>query len=426
MLTGYRLILYLVLPWVLLRLAIRGIRYPGYRKRIAERFGFAGPAPPAGSVWIHAVSVGEVNAAVPLIHRMLARWPERTVTVTTMTVTGSERVRMVLGDQVQHCYLPYDYPGSVLRFLRRCRPAIGLVMETEIWPNLIAACRQADIPLIYANVRMSERSWRGYRRYRRLVADTLSGISRFAVQSESDAERLKDLGAQSDRIRVTGSMKFDVKLSVSVSEAGEAIRRRLGWNRPVFLAASTHDGEEDILISAFRKLAVRIPGLLLILVPRHPERFASVDKLCHREKLATILATRQSGELDESVRVLLVDRMGELTKYIAACDVVFMGGSLVPVGGHNLLEAAALERPVVFGPHMFNFAEISSMFLVHGAGIQVGNEEELVEVVHRLFEDAGMRDEYGLQGRRLVEQNRGALEQVEAMIANELDQGPNG
>lgn len=426
MLTGYRLVLYLVLPWVLFRLASRGSRNPGYRKRLAERFGFQGPKPPAGGVWIHAVSVGEVNAAVPLVRRLLVRWPERAVIVTTMTVTGSDRVRTVLGDQVRHCYLPYDYPGAVRRFLRRCRPAIGLVMETEIWPNLIAACRRSDIPLIYANVRMSERSWKGYRKYRPLVADTLSGISRFAVQSEPDAERLKDLGARSDRIRVTGSMKFDVKLSVSVSEAGEAIRRRLGWNRPVFLAASTHDGEEDILISSFRKLAARIPGLLLILVPRHPERFSAVDRLCHREGLATVLATRQSGELDETVRVLLVDRMGELTKYIAACDVVFMGGSMVPVGGHNLLEAAALERPVVFGPHMFNFAEISSMFLAHGAGIQVDNEEELVEVVHRLFEDAGMRDEYGLQGRRLVEQNRGALEQVESMVANELYQGTVG
>ena len=421
LLTGYRLILYLALPWILLRLALRGIRYPGYRKRVAERFGLAGPRPPAGGVWIHAVSVGEVNAAVPLVHRMLARWPEREVLVTTMTVTGSDHVRMALGNRVQHCYLPYDYPGAVTRFLRRCRPALGLVMETEVWPNLIAACHQTGIPLLYVNVRMSERSWKGYHRYRPLVADTLARISRFAVQSESDAARLKTLGAPENRIRVTGNMKFDVRISVSVSEAGEAIRRRLGWNRPVLLAASTHDGEEEILLGTYRRLADRIPGLLLILVPRHPERFTAVERLCRRERLTTMRVSRQSGELDETVEVLVVDRMGELTKFIAACDVVFMGGSLVPVGGHNLLEAAALEKPVVFGPHMFNFAEISSLFLAQGAGIQVNGQKELGDVVYRLFEDAGMRDEFGLQGRRLVGQNRGALSQVESMVADELD-----
>ena len=215
-------------------------------------------------------------------------------------------------------------------------------------------------------------------------------------------------------------MKFDMQIPPSVSEAGEALRRRLGWNRPVWVAASTHEGEEEILLDAFGRLGDSIPGLLLVLVPRHPERFTTVERLCRREKFNTVLSTDMTSNLEASCRIVVVNRMGELTKYIAACDVVFMAGSLAPIGGHNLLEAAALERPVVFGPHMFNFAEISAMFLSHGAGIQVENVDELVDVVSRLFDDAAMRDQYGVHGRRLVEQNRGALEQVEAMIACEL------
>lgn len=420
MLTAYRLLLYLALPWVLLRLAWRGTRNRQYLERIGERFALSGPRPDADGLWIHAVSVGEVNAALPLVDRLARRWPGKPITVTTMTTTGSDRVRSALGDRVSHCYLPYDYPGAVSRFLRRVRPGLGVVMETEIWPNLIHACARAHIPLVYANVRLSERSWKGYRRYRALVQPTLGRISRFAVQSEPDAGRLLDLGAPADRVHVTGSMKFDLQVPASVAEAGESLRRRLGWNRPLLLAASTHEGEEEILLEAFRQIAGHIHGLLLVLVPRHPERFGPVERLCRREGFATFLATDLTRDLDPETEVLVVNRMGELMKYIAACDVVFMAGSLVPIGGHNLLEAAALERPVVFGPHVFNFAEISSMFLAQGAGIQVQDREELVAVMCRLFEDAGMRDQYGTRGRRLVEQNRGALDEVVELIACEL------
>ena len=382
--------------------------------------GFPGRMVSRGGIWIHAVSVGEVNAAVPLVHRLMDSFPQKKVILTTMTVTGSDRVRTVLGDHVLHCYLPYDYPGAVSRFLRRFQPALGLVMETEIWPNLIDKCDRFGIPLIYANVRMSEISRKRYSRFQPLIADTLSKITWLAVQSEADSFRLKGLGAPASRIRLTGSMKFDVSISASVSEAGEAIRRRFGWSRPVWLAASTHSGEEVIMLRTFWQLLARIPALLLVLVPRHPERTSVVNKLCRKEKLSTILASGFRGELDESVNVIIVDRMGELTKYIAACDVVFMGGSLVPVGGHNLLEAAAMGRPVVFGPHMFHFAEIASMFLSHGAGIQVNDDYELVEVLYRLFQDAEMRDEFGVQGQRLMEQNQGAVEQVEIMVNHEL------
>jgi 3-deoxy-D-manno-octulosonic-acid transferase len=423
MLTGYRIFAYLALPWVLVRLAIRSFRSPAYRSRIAERFGLAGPSPEPGGVWIHAVSVGEVNAAIPLVRRILDRWPELAVTVTTMTPTGSDRVQGVLGAQVSHCYLPYDYPGAVARFLGRVRPSIGLVMETEIWPNLVHHCHRSGTPLVYTNVRLSERSWRGYRRFRSLVSRTLRRISVFAVQSEPDARRLVDLGAPVERVHVTGSLKFDMAMPPSVMEAGEAIRRRLGWNRPLLLAASTHEGEEEIVLRVFRELRGRMGELLLVLVPRHPERFAPVERLCRREGFNLRMASTQKDILADEVEVLVVDSMGELPKYIAACDVVFMAGSMVPVGGHNLLEAAALGRPVVFGPHMFNFAEISAMFLSQGAGIQVDDEDELAAVLLRLLEDAGMRDEYGIQGRRLVEQNRGALDKVEELVDCEMNHG---
>ncbi len=420
MLTGYRLFLYLALPWVLLRLGMRSLRSPAYRRRLGERFGFSGATPDKNGVWIHAVSVGEVNAALPLVQELNTRWPDRAITVTTMTPTGSDRVRSILGSRVHHCYLPYDYPGAVSRFLRRTAPSLGIVMETEIWPNLVDACHRSGIPMIYTNVRLSERSWRGYRRFRSLVARTLERIAAFAVQSAPDANRLVDLGAPADRVSVTGSLKFDVAMPRSIAEAGESIRRRLGWNRPVLLAASTHEGEEEIMLEVYRRLQPGMNDLLMVVVPRHPERFGPVERLCRREGFALRLASTERDALDASTEVLLVDSMGEMTKYIAACDVVFMGGSMVPTGGHNLLEAAALGKGVVFGPQMFNFAEISAMFLTQGAGIQVENADELADVLQRLLQDAALRDELGVRGRRLVEQNRGALERVMLIVEREI------
>ena len=421
MLTGYRMFVYLALPWVLLRLALRSLRSPDYRRRIGERFGFRVPSPKPGGIWIHAVSVGEVNAAIPLVRRIRDRWPDREITVTTMTPTGSDRVFAMLGSQVCHCYLPYDFPGAVSRFLGRIQPAMGMVMETEIWPNLIHRCDRSGIPLIYTNVRLSERSWRGYQRFRSLVSQTLRKIDGFAVQSDPDAKRLVDLGAPPRLVEVTGSLKFDMAMPQSTVEAGEAIRRRLGWNRPILLGASTHEGEEEVLLQVFRQLQESLGELLLVLVPRHPERFAPVERLCRRGGFNVRMASAEKDALSEMVEVLVVDSMGELPKYIAACDVVFMAGSLVPIGGHNLLEAGALGKPVVFGPHMFNFAEISAMFLAQGAGLQVNDLQELRDVARRLLEDAGMRDEYGVHGRKLVEQNRGALDKVERLLARHLN-----
>lgn len=421
MLIIYRLVLYISLPVLIVRFFLRGLSNRSYFERITERFGFSEANPDRGGFWIHAVSVGEVNAAVPLVNRIMKTWPNKSITVTTMTTTGSDRVKKVFGSSVSHCYLPYDYPGAVRRFVKKISPQLGLVMETEIWPNLIFYCHQQGIPLIYTNVRLSERSWQGYNRFRFLFSRILKLVSKFAVQSEPDARRLMQLGAPEHKLSITGSLKFDINLPPSINEAGESIRRQIGWNRPVLVAASTHEGEEASIIEVYNRIKSTLPELLLIIVPRHPERFTTVSKLCIKEGLNTIQRTEMSAELSADIEVFVVDTMGELPMFIAAGDVTFMGGSLVPVGGHNLLEAAALGQPVVFGPYMFNFAEISEMFLQHGAGLQVSGIDELAEVCERLLLDGVMRDQYGTQGEKIVQQNRGALEQVMALIHSELE-----
>jgi len=420
MLLLYRVFIYAFLPVLILRFIWRGMRNRSYFSRIGERFGYIADNPPKGGFWIHAVSVGEVNAAIPLVSQLIDNWPDRPIVITTMTTTGSDRVRKALADKVFHCYLPYDYPGAVRRFIKRIEPKLGMVMETEIWPNLINQCHKSHIPLVYTNVRLSQRSFRGYNRFRSLFSQVLPKVSQFAVQSEADAKRLILLGAPEKRVHVTGSLKFDITLPPSVGEAGESIRRQLGLNRPVFLAASTHEGEESRVIEAFAAIRTKLPQTLLIIVPRHPERFNHVARLCQKSELICQRRSNMSGVSFETTDVLVVDTMGELPMFISAADVTFMGGSLVAVGGHNLLEPASLAKPVIFGPYMFNFAEISEMFLQQGAGIQVKSTAELAEVAIRLLDDAAMRDQFGTQGEKLMAQNRGALIRVINLITREL------
>ena len=421
MITLYRFALYCLVPFVWVKLFLRILKAPDYKDRIGQRFGFISEKIDHGGFWIHAVSVGEVTAAVPLVKYLIATWPEKPVTVTTMTTTGAERVRKTLGDQVTHCYLPYDYPGAVKRFLEKVNPSLGLVMETEIWPNLISRCDKSNIPLIYCNVRLSERSFKGYQRFRHLFVSVLSKIDKFAVQSQPDAHRLMLLGAPEASVAITGSMKFDIQMPASVEEAGQSVRRQIGLQRPTIVAASTHQGEEPQLLETYQKIIEQIDDALLVIVPRHPERFAEVYELCVKKGYSVTRRTVLSGELDVDTNILIVDVMGELPVFISAGDVTFMGGSLMPVGGHNLLEAASLCRPVVFGPHMFNFSEISEMFLEQGAGLQVQDADELASVLIKLLNDANARDQLGKQGEKLVEQNRGALQKVIEMIHSTIN-----
>ena len=350
----YTLLLHLALPLIALRLALRARKAPAYARRIKERFSFALPPLKPGGIWVHAVSVGESIAAAPMIRALQARYPELPITVTCMTPTGSERIQALFGDSVQHCYLPYDLPWAAARFLDRVRPRLAVVMETELWPNHIHQCARRGIPVALANARLSERSARGYARFGKLTAPMLAELSLIAVQTQAEAQRFLDLGARPDCVEVTGSIKFDLKIDAELLQRAAELRRQ--WQaeqRPVWIAASTHAGEDEIVLAAHRQLLETRPNALLILVPRHPERFNSVHELCLSDGLTT--RRRATGEaVQAGDQVLLGDTMGELLFLYALADIAFVGGSLVANGGHNLLEPAALGKPVLSGPHLFN------------------------------------------------------------------------
>lgn len=413
----YSLILYLITPLALLRLAWRGLRAPDYRRRWPERFGFFPAAVQGGAIWIHAVSVGEFQAALPLIKALMARYPETRLAVTTTTPTGSARVKAALGDAVFHVYAPYDLPGAVRRFLGRVRPRAAIVMETELWPNLFHACRARDIPLILANARLSERSAAGYRRIARLTSTTLGCITAIAAQGEADAQRLISLGADAARVRVTGNIKFDITLPADLPEQAAALRRDLGKARSVWIAASTHEGEDEVILEAHALVRQCLPDALLVIVPRHPERFAKVAQLTRKQGYGVVLRSEQRP-CTGTTAVFIGDSMGELMLFYAAADTAFVGGSLITRGGHNMLEPAALGLPVISGPHTFNFAQISHMLIEAGAARQVHDARELAEAVIDYLEDAGLRRSAGEKGRQIVAQNRGALQRLVDIISS--------
>jgi len=418
----YTWLLRLLLPFILLRLAWRGLRNPGYWHRIPERFGFVAAPDEARLIWIHAVSVGEARAAAPIVKALAEHYPHHSVVITTMTPTGSATVRTLFGDRVLHCYVPYDYPSAVRRFLDRARPQLALVMETEMWPNLFHACQARGLPLIMANVRMSERSMRGYLRVAGLARATLAQVTSIAAQSQADAERMVRIGADPARVHVTGSIKFELSVSGSTLERADVLRGEWGRGRPVWIAASTHEGEDEAVLAAQRELRKRdrLADTLLVLVPRHPERFAQVAKLAERLGFTIARRSQHAAPLDRSVEVLIGDTMGELQLFLAACDAAFIGGSLVPVGGHNTLEASVVGKPVVFGTHMFNFSEIAAMTLERGAGVQIQSAAELAPAMSDLLGSANRRDALGDAGRRMVEENRGALARTLALIEEVL------
>jgi 3-deoxy-D-manno-octulosonic-acid transferase len=415
MLKLYSLFLPLLIPVVILHLLIRGLKNHDYFRRWGERFGFNKIKTDSPVIWVHAVSVGEARAAVPMINELFSHY-DSPVLVTTMTPTGSSEVVRQLGNRVLHCYVPYDLSWSVNRFLDQVKPCLAVTMETELWPNLFHGCKKRGIPIIVANARMSESSMRGYLRFEKLTRITLNQVSMIAAQSRADARRLQRMGAAEDKIFVTGSIKFEIKLPASLREAAESLRRDFGSMRPVWIAASTHDDEEKNILVAYRELKRSYPDLLLLLVPRHPERFLPVAKISRRDGFNTVLRSELRGPVAEEVEVIIGDSMGELLKLYAASDVAFVGGSLVPVGGHNVLEACAVGLPVIFGPHMFNFDEISQLTLSRQAGKQVDSIHELTAAVASYLDDANLRFETGEKGKKLVQQNRGALEKTSDLI----------
>ena len=411
---------YLLLPYAIAGLIWRGLRYPAYWKRWPERFGFVPGVDSGRVVWVHAVSVGEVRSSAPLVRAIADRLPRHRILVTTMTPTGSEQVAMLFGDRVLHRYLPYDTPDAVGRFLDRVRPELAIIAETEFWPNLFAACVRRSIPLNIVNARMSLSSFRAYLLAGRAVRSMFASADLICAQTSLDAQRLRNLGVDDRLLKVTGNLKFDVDVPETAGEEAQRARRQWGESRPVLIAASTHHGEETRILSTFAALRQRYPDLLLVLVPRHPERFGAVTRLCHRRGFETASRSTLTGDLPRSVSVVVGDTMGELHTLYAASDIAVIGGSFVRHGGQNPLEACMVGVPVIFGPHMFHFEEISALTLERGAGRQVPDADALGDAVQLYLDQPELRRAAGAAGKALIRENRGSLESTLAAMNRQL------
>ncbi|MEH6544039.1 MAG: lipid IV(A) 3-deoxy-D-manno-octulosonic acid transferase [Porticoccaceae bacterium] len=435
----YTIVFYLLTPLIVLRLALRARKAPAYAKRWGERFGFVRPTS-SPVIWVHSVSVGETLAAVPLIKALQCRYPDATLAVTTMTPTGSERVTSIFGDSVYHCYAPYDLPDVVQRFLRRVRPSVLIIMETELWPNTIHACAKRGIPVVLANARLSQKSAEGYRKARWLAVPMMQELAAIAAQTKADSERFLSLGVAPEKISVTGNIKFDLELTDELRAQADELRQhwQAGKKRPIWLAASTHAGEDELILAAFAALRRKLPEVLLVLVPRHPERFDGVAELCGSagfsvSRRSILLHENQSEAvpiapmtLPVATDILLGDTMGELLVFCGASDVVFVGGSLVAVGGHNVIEPAAWGKPVLSGPYVFNFTEATQLLLDAGGMLICEDVDALAEAATDLLTANNVADNtdnnqcqaMGQAALAVTESNRGALAHLQNIIAS--------
>jgi 3-deoxy-D-manno-octulosonic-acid transferase len=415
-------------PAVFAATLVRAAKDPSYRTHLGERFGL-GRRAATPSLWLHAVSVGEVAAAAALVRELRARHPELPLVLTTATPTGRAQAEALFGADVEVRFLPYDTPGSVRRFLARIRPRAAIIMETELWPNLLHECGQRGVPVLFASARLAAKSIPRYRRFGTLFSAGLRHAW-VAAQSTADAARFIALGADPVRTHVVGNLKFDMRLGESVVESGRELRRRYLGARPVWTAGSTHEGEEDLVLDAHAVLERAVRGALLVLVPRHPQRFEGVATLLERRGLTFDRRARPEVVRPEAVRpeaqVLLLDTMGELAAFYAASDTAFVGGSLVPVGGHNLLEPAALGVPVITGPHTQNAAEIARLLIEAGGALEVDDAAALAATAARLLSDPALREVMGESGRHFVETHRGSLVRLLDLIEPLLVVEPHG
>lgn len=409
-----------LLPYALFNLVRRGMRYPAYWSRWPERFGYGASLKGGKSIWIHAVSVGEVRSAAELVHALGRRYPDYRLMVTTGTPTGSEQVRELFADRVSHSYVPYDLPGAVRRFMDRVNPEFAIVAETELWPNLFGECGKRGIPLFLVNVRISPDSLRRYKRVPVATNSMLANADLLCAQSGKDAAQLEGLGVSGRLVHITGNLKFDAPVEESILAEGAQLRKYWGRDRFVLIAASTHPGEERRILSAFGTLRARFPHLLLVLVPRHPERFTGVARLCRRAGHNVVRRTEHTGELARDVDIIVGDTMGELQRLYAASDVAFVGGSLVEVGGHNILEACAVGIPVIFGPHMFQAEEVSTMALERGAARRITDMIGFTDAVSSFVEERRLLETAAMAAKALVADNRGALERTLQLIDGTL------
>ncbi|MBL1376133.1 lipid IV(A) 3-deoxy-D-manno-octulosonic acid transferase [Zobellella iuensis] len=413
----YNLLIHLFSPLLLGLLYWPKRGKPGFGRRWPEHLGWVRPTSTARPLWLHAVSVGEVVAATPLIKALKAAHPALAIVVTTTTRTGADQVAK-LGALVEHRYAPLDFPWAVAGFMRRLRPRALLIMETELWPNLLHACGRRRLPVLVLNARLSARSAARYRRFHGIFRLLSANITHLACQHRDDAERFAGLGVPRERLSVTGSVKFDIEYGEAVVEQGRQLREQLGAQRPLWIAASTHEGEDDQLLTVHRQLLQRHPDALLLLVPRHPQRFDQVAELVTRQGLA--LCRRTEGNPGPQTQVYLGDTMGELPLMLAAADIAFVGGSLIERGGHNLLEPAALGKPVLTGPSTFNFGDISRQLLDAGGARIIADGGELATALEQLFADTEQARAMGRRARAVVATNKGALARTQALIQDQL------
>jgi 3-deoxy-D-manno-octulosonic-acid transferase len=413
---SYTLGLWLLLPYIITHLLWRGRKQPEYLKNIAERFGLYKTKCNHPVIWLHAVSVGETRAVVNLVKQLQAHYPDNQLLLTHTTPTGRAASEQLFGAEVVRVYLPYDYPYAVKRFLKIFQPRIGILLETEIWFNLIHACHQQNIPLLLLNARMSAKSASRYARYPVLVESGLTELSAIAAQSTADSARLTTLGGK--QISVMGNLKFDIEPSVEMLALGKLLRSRFGTNRRIFLAASTREGEEELLLEAVKSL--QIINLLTVIVPRHPQRFDEVKDLLSRRNFRYQLRSTNQA-ISAETQVVLGDSMGEMFAYYAACDIAFIGGSLLPFGGQNLIEACAVGKPVLIGPHTFNFLQASQLAVANGAALLVRDSSALAQALQNLFQNPEKMAESGNAGLLFVEANRGATKLAMECIKRFLD-----
>jgi 3-deoxy-D-manno-octulosonic-acid transferase len=407
---AYALAWWLATPFILLRLAWRSRRQPGYLERLGERFGRYAPAERVPRIWIHAVSVGETRAAEPLIAELRPRFPRHRILVTHMTPTGRETGTALFGDAVERAWLPYDYRFATRRFLAHFAPDVGIVLETEIWPRLLEECSRAGVPAVLANARLSERSMHGYARWPSLTRWALGNFTAIFTQARDDARRFEVLGARAPV--AMGNVKFDLAVPDAMIERGRGLRALFG-DRPVWVAGSTRDGEEALLLDAFEKVD---PQPLLVVVPRHPQRFDEVAALAGARGFAPARRSRETS-VPAATRVVIGDSMGEMLAYYAAADVVIMGGSLLPFGSQNLIEACAVGKPVIVGASTFNFEEAAASAIAAGAAIRVADARAAIEAAAGLTRDAGKREEMGEKARAFVSTHRGAAGRIADAVA---------
>ena len=417
----YTLLLYLIQPFVWLKLLWRSRKAPAYRQRWLERYGFCKNKVKPNGILVHAVSVGETIAAIPLIKALQQKYPQLPITVTTMTPTGSERVKSLLKDSVSHVYLPYDLPGAIKRFLKTTKPKIVIIMETELWPNLISQCYKQKIPLIIANARLSERSAARYGKLGKAVKQLFSKISMVAAQNQQDGERFVSLGLPADHLAITGSIKFDINLSNEQRQNINQLKQQWQLKRPVLIAASTHSGEDEIILTAFKKLLLKHANLLLILVPRHPERFKTVEKLISDNGFNYL--KRSTNQIPtEQTQIVLGDTMGELVELYAMADIAFVGGSLVKQGGHNPLEPALHHIAIITGEYFFNFQVICEQLIeAQGMIVCTNSADDLYSTIDCLLNDNSRRVQLGENAYLVLKQNQGALSRLLAVINHYLN-----